>query len=54
MGRKEEETSFLKKRSNKLLLIAGRGDGGATVRINQNFFASFFRKKSSCFLLEPA
>jgi hypothetical protein len=41
----EESTSFLKKRSKKLLFTVGRGDGGATAHSNQSFFASFCSQK---------
>jgi hypothetical protein len=40
----------LKKRTKKLLLCRGGGDGGAKTRIKQNFFGSFFQKRTS-FLL---
>jgi hypothetical protein len=43
--RVEESASFLKKRSKKLLLIAGWGDAGARARRSKSFFASFFSKK---------
>jgi protein SCO1/2 len=43
--------SFLKKRTKKLLLTAGCGDGGAKTRKKQKFFASFFQKRSAYFAL---
>jgi hypothetical protein len=39
--------SFLKKRTKKLLALAGYGTSIATARGNQNFFASFFVKKEA-------
>jgi hypothetical protein len=47
---KEERTSFLKKRSKKLLHSCARVASGADRRI-QKFFASFFQKRSSFFLI---
>jgi hypothetical protein len=41
----KESTSFLKKRSKKLLLTAGVGNTGATARRTKSFFAAFFSKK---------
>jgi hypothetical protein len=43
--RKEASASFLKKRSKKLLRIAGCGDAGAATPRSKSFFASFFSKK---------
>jgi hypothetical protein len=37
--------SFLKKRSKKLLITLGFGDGGANAHRNQKFFGYFFSKK---------
>jgi len=45
-----ESTSFLKKRSKKLLLAAGCDTGLANAPNSQKFFASFFQKRSSSFL----
>jgi hypothetical protein len=49
---KEASASFLKKRSKKLLLVAGLGRGVATTTSNQSFFASFCSQKEglACFL----
>jgi hypothetical protein len=41
----EGRTSFLKKRSKKLLFTAGRGNAVAKSRRNQSFFASFCSQK---------
>jgi hypothetical protein len=41
--------SFLKKRSKKLLLTGGFGDGGATARRSKVFLLLFVYKKK-CFL----
>jgi hypothetical protein len=43
----KESASFLKKRSKKLLLTAGRGRAGANARRSKSFFASFFSKKEA-------
>jgi hypothetical protein len=44
----KESTSFLKKRSKKLLFIGLSGTTGARARV-QKFFASFFQKRRSSF-----
>jgi hypothetical protein len=44
---KKASASFLKKRSKKLLLTGGLGDGTATARRTKSFFASFFSKKEA-------
>jgi len=47
---KEASTSFLKKRSKKLLLIwAGYGFTSA-VQIRKSFLRAFFQKSAACFL----
>jgi hypothetical protein len=45
---KEESSSFLKKRTKKLLQIGLSGTTGARASV-QKFFASFFQKRSPCF-----
>jgi hypothetical protein len=50
-GSEKERTSFLKKRSKKLLIPEGVGICVAKARSYQKFFASFFQKRSACFLL---
>jgi hypothetical protein len=50
MARKQESSSFLKKRTKKLLLNVGCGCAGAHARSEQKFFASFFQKRSASFL----
>jgi hypothetical protein len=42
---KEESTSFLKKRSKKLLSPAVRASSNARARV-QKFFGSFFQKRT--------
>jgi hypothetical protein len=37
----------LKKRTKKLLVTAGLGNGDATARRTKSFFASFFAKKEA-------
>jgi hypothetical protein len=54
-GAEEGSSSFLKKRTKKLLLLviphcAVSVDGSALLR-KQKFFASFFQKRSACFCL---
>jgi len=44
-GQVKERSSFLKKRTKKLLLTAGYGEGVAKARRSKSFFASFFSKK---------
>jgi hypothetical protein len=44
-GEEEESTSFLKKRSKKLLIIAPDGSTGAPPKV-QKFFGSFFQKRT--------
>ncbi len=52
LGRQgKARTSFLKKRSKKLLLIAGVDTGVATTSSNQKFFCFFFFKKRSSYFL---
>jgi hypothetical protein len=47
---KKKESSFLKKRSKKLLPLGARGH--LTARLNrQKFFGSFFQKRTSFFSL---
>jgi hypothetical protein len=43
---KEARTSFLKKRSKKLLDVKPSGTTGARARV-QEFFGSFFQKRTS-------
>jgi hypothetical protein len=52
---KTGSTSFLKKRSKKLLLIWLSGPTGTRARV-QKFFGSFFQKRTACFptAAEPA
>jgi hypothetical protein len=47
-------SSFLKKRTKKLLRIAAHSIREGRSRDNQKFFASFFQKRSSFFPLYPA
>jgi hypothetical protein len=42
---KQARSSFLKKRTKKLLLIWASGGFTSAVQINKSFFASFFAKK---------
>jgi hypothetical protein len=44
---RQASSSFLKKRTKKLLFTAGFGFDGATPRRNKSFFASFFSKKEA-------
>jgi hypothetical protein len=44
---KKARSSFLKKRTKKLLLVAGLGRSVATPPANKSFFASFFAKKEA-------
>jgi hypothetical protein len=44
----QESSSFLKKRTKKLLLIGARGAAAFTC-YNQKFFGSFFQKRTACF-----
>jgi hypothetical protein len=49
---REERASFLKKRSKKLSVLGGSGDGRAKARRSESFFAarrpgSFFSKKEA-------
>jgi hypothetical protein len=46
---KEEDASFLKKRSNRLLILEPRA-GPSAPQKEQKFFGSFFQKRT-CFLL---
>jgi len=43
----EESASFLKKRSKKLLVLAGRGQAMPQPAVSRSFFASFFSKKEA-------
>jgi hypothetical protein len=45
---REERTSFLKKRSKKLLLIWSEVVSRPLAR-EQKFFGSFFQKRTACF-----
>jgi hypothetical protein len=47
---KEASTSFLKKRSKKLLLIWAGGGCTRTVQIRKSFLRAFFQKSAACFL----
>jgi hypothetical protein len=42
---RQARSSFLKKRTKKLLLTGGCGDGVASARRSKSFFGSFFSKK---------
>jgi hypothetical protein len=42
---RQASASFLKKRSKKLLVLAGSGTGIAKSRGKQKFFGSFFKKE---------
>jgi hypothetical protein len=46
---KEASTSFLKKRSKKLLAIWAGGDFTSTVQIRKSFLRAFFQKSAACF-----
>jgi hypothetical protein len=48
--RKEGRTSFLKKRSKKLLLIWATGVATSTVQVNKSFLLLFFKKEVLAFL----
>jgi hypothetical protein len=50
-ARSEGRTSFLKKRSKKLLTPAIRASRNARARV-QTFFGSFFQKRTAFFLSE--
>ncbi len=50
MKTKQASGSFLKKRTKKLLLIAGAGNAGASAHRKQKFFGSFFQKRTAFFL----
>jgi hypothetical protein len=47
---KEERSSFLKKRTKKLLIPWQAAFCLDAHRKNQKFFASFFQKRTSCFV----
>jgi hypothetical protein len=47
----EGSSSFLKKRTKKLLILGARAGRNAHARV-QKFFASFFQKRSAFFLTE--
>jgi hypothetical protein len=47
---KEGSTSFLKKRSKKLLILDARASRNARARV-QKFFGSFFQKRTSSYRL---
>jgi hypothetical protein len=49
-GSYEGSTSFLKKRSKKLLIPAGLGTVSARCFIDSKFFGSFFQKRTAFFL----
>jgi hypothetical protein len=51
-SRGEGSASFLKKRSKKLLSLWSRSVSVAPHANGQKFFASFFQKRSACFLAE--
>jgi hypothetical protein len=46
-GRKEERSSFLKKRSKKLLFLLASVSPGRLSPKSQKFFGSFFQKRTA-------
>jgi hypothetical protein len=47
---KERKTFFFEKKNQKTFGPGGAGSTVATTRSKQKFFASFFQKRSACFL----
>jgi hypothetical protein len=46
-----KEEFFFEKKNQKTFAPGGRGNGSATAPNEQKFFASFFQKRSACFVI---